>query len=173
MNDTRECRVFSVFLTSSEFDADGITEESWMTKYIDAVDCMRRDGKFDKAKTVLTKLRPVVEEKFPSTITRIDELQAQVDAGDTTSTDDESPESPQLPSLLIRGINFASAMARWTSSGFKTRTQSEIDERLAICKECPEFNGNACAKCGCLCNADGVINKLALKSESCPIGKWS
>lgn len=86
----------------------------------------------------------------------------------TTST-----TSTELPSLLIRGINFASAMVRWTSSGFQMRSQAEIDERLAICQACDKFTGDVCSVCGCNCTSNGVINKLAMKGQSCPLGKWS
>ena len=53
------------------------------------------------------------------------------------------------------------------------RTQEEIDERLAICQECPEFVDDACRICGCPCLSENrILNKLTLKSEKCPLGKW-
>jgi hypothetical protein len=78
------------------------------------------------------------------------------------------------PSLLIRGWNFAAAMARWTVAGLPRRTQAEIDERLAICQACPFLQNNHCTKCGCACvEQNRLINKLALATEKCPEGKWS
>ena len=78
----------------------------------------------------------------------------------------------QLP-LIIRGLNFASAMLRWASSGMPRRTQAEIDERLAICQACPNFVDNHCRVCGCACvETNQLINKLALATEECPLGKW-
>jgi len=77
------------------------------------------------------------------------------------------------PPLIIRGLNFASAMLRWASSGMPRRTQSEIDERLAICQGCPHFADNHCRVCGCACvETNQLINKLALATEECPLGKW-
>lgn len=79
-----------------------------------------------------------------------------------------------LPPLLIRGWNFARAMTRWAGSGFEMRTQEEINERLVICQACPHLVNDHCNLCGCACvEKNQAMNKLALKTESCPIGKWS
>lgn len=79
----------------------------------------------------------------------------------------------ELPSLIIRGWNFAAAMARWTLAGMPRRTQEEIDERLAICQACPALQNDHCTKCGCACVENiRLINKLSLATEKCPDGKW-
>lgn len=84
------------------------------------------------------------------------------------------PPKVDIPPLLIRGLNFALAMARWARGGFQVRSQDEIDERLAICQSCPHLVDNHCKLCGCACvEKNRLINKLALKTEKCPIGKWS
>lgn len=86
-----------------------------------------------------------------------------------TKCTDQTP----LPPLLIRGWNFAWAMARWAGSGFEMRTQDEINERLAICQDCIHLVDNHCDLCGCACvETNQAMNKLALKTEKCPIGKW-
>lgn len=80
---------------------------------------------------------------------------------------------PALPVLIIRGLNFAIAMSRWAMSGMARRNQEEISERLAICQICPHFSDNHCKVCGCPCvEKNQLLNKLALTSESCPLGKW-
>ena len=84
----------------------------------------------------------------------------------------ESHTAP-LPPLLIRGLNFAAAMARWAGSGFPIRSQQQIDERLAICQACPNLQQNHCSLCGCACvENQQLMNKLAIATEKCPIGKW-
>jgi hypothetical protein len=81
---------------------------------------------------------------------------------------------PELPPLLIRGWNFASALARWTAAGMPRRTQQQINERLTVCQACPELIDNHCRQCGCACvETNQLMNKLALKTEVCPLGKWS
>jgi len=81
---------------------------------------------------------------------------------------------PVPPSLVIRGWNFAAAMARWTLAGMPRRTQEEIDERLAICQACDFLQNDHCTKCGCACvESNRLINKLSLSTENCPDGKWS
>ena len=85
----------------------------------------------------------------------------------------ETERTKGLPPLIIRGVNFASAMFRWASSGMPRRTQAEIDERLAICQICPHLVDNHCQVCGCPCvETNQLINKLALATEACPLGKW-
>jgi len=80
---------------------------------------------------------------------------------------------PEIPSLIIRGWNFAAAMTRWTLAGMPRRTQAEIDERLAICQACPFLVDNHCNRCGCACvEQNQLINKLALATEKCPENKW-
>ena len=85
----------------------------------------------------------------------------------------KSTNNQSLAPLIIRGLNFASAMLRWTSSGMPRRTQAEIDERLAICQGCPHFVDDHCRVCGCPCiETNQLINKLALATEACPLEKW-
>ncbi len=89
------------------------------------------------------------------------------------SYEDSSPAA-EGPSLVIRGWNFAAAMARWTLAGMPRRNQAEIDERLAICQACPHLHNNHCTKCGCACvEQNRLVNKLALATEKCPEGKWT
>ena len=78
-----------------------------------------------------------------------------------------------LPPIWIRGMNFASAMASHAVDGFRRCDQAEIDSRLAICQQCPQFVNNHCNLCGCACVEENrLTNKLALKSSTCPQGKW-
>lgn len=78
-----------------------------------------------------------------------------------------------LPPLVIRGWNFAQAIVRWTLAGMPRRTQEEIDNRLAICQSCEFLENHHCTKCGCACvETNRLINKLALTTEKCPVGKW-
>ncbi len=78
------------------------------------------------------------------------------------------------PPLIVRGVNFAMAMARWAAAGLPRRSQAEIDERLAICQSCEFYANHVCSRCGCACvEQNQVINKLALATEKCPEGRWS
>jgi hypothetical protein len=48
--------------------------------------------------------------------------------------------------------------------------KSEREERLAICKKCPEIAklmGGFCKKCGC-----NMVAKTWLASAECPLTKW-
>lgn len=84
-----------------------------------------------------------------------------------------SDASNSMPPLIIRGWNFAAAMARWVLAGRPRRSQAEIDERLAICQACPFLVNDHCSECGCACVEENrLINKLALATEVCPKEKW-
>jgi glycosyltransferase involved in cell wall biosynthesis len=86
----------------------------------------------------------------------------------------EKPVELQKPNWLIRGWNFTTAMAKWTAAGMKMRSQAEIDARLAICQACPYLDRQStCTVCGCACvETNQVLNKLAIATEKCPMGKW-
>lgn len=52
-------------------------------------------------------------------------------------------------------------------------TPEEIEKRHNICKSCDKFKDNMCKLCGCyITRAQEYNNKLASRSESCPIKKW-
>lgn len=88
--------------------------------------------------------------------------------------DPEMPECEKsFPSIWIRGWNFANAMARHAATGFSRAAETIIEERLSICQRCPHLVDQHCQLCGCPCIAENqLLNKLALASESCPLGKW-
>ena len=48
-------------------------------------------------------------------------------------------------------------------------SDSETQNRLDICRQCPYFESGSqrCGKCGCY-----LAVKTYLKAEKCPIGKW-
>lgn len=80
------------------------------------------------------------------------------------------------PSFLAKASRYTVAWSRWQLAARPTREQPEIERLLAICHACRHYDpdGQACSKCGCCVNARGAghANKLAMKTESCPIGKW-
>ena len=76
----------------------------------------------------------------------------------------------QIP---LRPLTFAKALGKHLLDGLKKCTDKEIEARLAICQDCPHFQGNVCGKCGCPLSRERKFrNKLAWRSESCPVGKW-
>ena len=100
--------------------------------------------------------------------------QTLIGCSESSVSEDPREETPQSPSMMIRGLNFASAMAAHAVDGFRRRSQSEIDSRLAICQACPHLVDNHCQLCGCPCvKSNQLLNKLALASESCPLGQWT
>jgi hypothetical protein len=51
----------------------------------------------------------------------------------------------------------------------KISNKTKIEERMSICRACPEFISltTQCKKCGCIMKA-----KTTLRLAECPIGKW-
>ncbi|GEM_PF-2380713 len=86
-------------------------------------------------------------------------------------------DSPPLPGIIKRAGRYTKAVSKWIAAGRPTRTQEEIDERLAVCQKCPFYNAKhkACSECGCNVNsqAEGLSNKLAMATEQCPKGYWT
>jgi hypothetical protein len=77
------------------------------------------------------------------------------------------------PSLLQQVTTFAVALADHVRDGLAKCHTEQIDHRLAICRDCPEFTGVHCGKCGCACSGRSTFfNKLAWQSEKCPLGHW-
>jgi hypothetical protein len=51
----------------------------------------------------------------------------------------------------------------------KLSDQTIIDQRLAICQTCPQFENGGCKLCGCRINrAKTLTNKIANLSATCP-----
>ena len=51
---------------------------------------------------------------------------------------------------------------------FLVNKETNAEQRLSICKECPELKSlNRCKLCGCFMNI-----KVRLYKSSCPAGKW-
>jgi hypothetical protein len=90
--------------------------------------------------------------------------------------DDQSPATSthdSMPSLFVRAISLANSMTKWIAAGTPRRTLGEIEERLKICQACPHFINDHCQLCGCPCvERNQILNKLALATETCPVGKW-
>ena len=76
------------------------------------------------------------------------------------------------PSLLSRAVRFTKAMANWGSSGFKLRSQEEVERIMDICQVCPSYTGEntpfriGCKRCGC------SAKKTYVATEHCPINRW-
>lgn len=82
-------------------------------------------------------------------------------------------QTTQLPSLVIRGLNFGAALWRHAMGGFQYCSQEQVEARIAVCQTCENFDGSRCIMCGCACNGNQeFLNKLAWKSEDCPLKKW-
>jgi hypothetical protein len=56
-----------------------------------------------------------------------------------------------------------------TETDFLLNKETRSEDRLSICKECPELFGplNNCRQCGCFMNI-----KVRIYSAACPLGKW-
>jgi|GEM_PF-2194063 len=68
---------------------------------------------------------------------------------------------------------FTRALLKHARDWFRKCTRTEVQDRLAICQTCDQYTGTACAQCGCRVNLEKRFrNKLAWRSEACPLGKW-
>jgi hypothetical protein len=90
------------------------------------------------------------------------------------------PQYDRAPNLLRKIGNFSHALGGHLYKGMPTVSQSELDERLKICQECPLLRkeglvGGVCTHENCGCNIKDEVtflNKIAWADQECPIGKW-
>ena len=105
----------------------------------------------------------------------------QVLEGDPTIAweHDQPSRLPQVDSKVVR-FNGIGEQGHETFYFARNAPQEEINERFAICKECPLFIKNGeeagvCShkSCGCNLNLEMVfLNKLGWRREKCPLDKW-
>lgn len=77
------------------------------------------------------------------------------------------------PGIVRRAANAAVAIARSAATGFARTPPEVLAVRRAACDAC-EFNKHdTCIhpQCGCPLKR-GLVTKLAVASERCPMGKW-
>lgn len=90
----------------------------------------------------------------------------------------EKPAAVKEPGKLQQAWSYATAVAAWKVAGSPERSQEEINRLFTICKACPNYlvddKRPRCKYCGCSCNEapEGLNNKLAMATTSCPVGKW-
>ena len=174
MNDERECKSFLPIADTFKGIQPFVNVPESVEAGFRIVECLKASRRFDLARDFLGNLSSLEICKGGDFATRINSATEllEVDTA-VTKSPSRTEGSTNPPPLLIRGMNFASAIYRWTVAGMPRRSQAEIDERLAICQACPELVDNHCRKCGCACvEANQLINKLALATEVCPLGKW-
>lgn len=146
--------------------------ELWcIREAIEVVACCRSMRRNDLASSLISSIEKLPLSELEEVKNELNREKQKISAGEVDAI--EEKKLTKLPPIIIRGWNFAVAMARYATSGFATCNQEEIDGRLSICLACPNMVDNHCLVCGCGCNSENsIINKLALKSESCPQKKW-
>jgi len=84
------------------------------------------------------------------------------------------PAAEKLGVTLGDIVHYAAALARWTKAGFPRREQTEVERIEAeLCKPCEQYKNGRCGRCGCNVNASmALVNKIAMGTEKCPLGKW-
>jgi len=82
----------------------------------------------------------------------------------------------KLPSLRKRIENYAHAFKEWCETGFRTRTDEEVQEIWKICQQCEDYDPSTqcCKDCGCPIAINGIPikNKLKMANTHCGKGLW-
>ncbi len=71
--------------------------------------------------------------------------------------------------------HYAQAVARWAAAGFPTRSPEEVTRIYEECCEpCDSNVDGKCKECGCNVSESRFVlrNKIKMKTETCPLGKW-
>jgi len=78
--------------------------------------------------------------------------------------------------LWLRKVTlFCRAVSGWLRSGGEVRSMAEVRRIFTThCLPCEQFDGAGCRVCGCRVNrrTSAVLNKIRMRSERCPLGKW-
>lgn len=85
----------------------------------------------------------------------------------------ECPGNRQLSSVG-KLKTYAQAVTRHLLTGCETRTDEEVSELLNLCRNCESYRAETCTVCGCRINSgkSAFANKLRMKTQKCPKGKW-
>ena len=84
----------------------------------------------------------------------------------------------EMPKIATKVVRLSDALSRWKEAGSPKRTAEEIKTIFeTICFPCEQFIGNdksgSCKACGCrLAHVGGLLNKIEMVTEECPLGKW-
>ena len=97
----------------------------------------------------------------------------QTDERYRSKWDKEAPKQ----SAIAKAARLTTAVGKWMAAGQPVRNQDEIDIAFATCGTCEFYkpssdDSGTCGKCGCYVNRRGMLNKIRMATESCPIGKW-
>lgn len=97
----------------------------------------------------------------------------QTDERYRANWDKEAPKQ----GVAAKAASLSSAVGKWIAAGRPVRNQDEIDSAFDVCKGCEFYKpagaeSGSCGKCGCYVNRRGMLNKIRMATESCPVGKW-
>lgn len=117
----------------------------------------------------------ILDDMFCNFVKNKNSLYECAKCGNIISVYDEIEEPPILPCFApIQNYHPGAIIDFMTEHNVQDLcTEGEIDSRHKICITCKFFNNNSCDKCGCALSKDrNYLNKLAVRTESCPINKW-
>ena len=99
----------------------------------------------------------------------------KVEAEDPEKVFASCPGEPRkFPPILKQARNYAKAVTKHVASGMQTRTDEEVINLLQICETCEKYSDGRCTVCGCRVSSEknAFANKLRMKSQKCPEGRW-
>ena len=73
--------------------------------------------------------------------------------------------------IVRQAATFAGAVARHVAGGLAVVPEETYQQRLEICRACPNLHGNRCSLCKCRVAGD-TLAKARWAKEKCPVGKW-
>jgi hypothetical protein len=88
-------------------------------------------------------------------------------AGSPASRSGSAEQAPTPRSLASAAASFATSMARFAASGFKTVDKTLHQLRMSHCEPCEYRHDSQCSLCRCF-----IAKKAWLPHEDCPLGRW-
>ena len=83
----------------------------------------------------------------------------------------EDDPKKKYPPIKEQAKNLIGETVKFAKSGFNTVSNEEYEERMSICRSCPENEWDEkksrCRKCGCF-----MLAKAKMAQATCPYGFW-
>jgi len=81
----------------------------------------------------------------------------------------------ETQNIFNQTYRYVRALARWIKAGRPVRDEAEIKRIFeSFCEPCEDYIEGHCRYCGCHVNllTAAPLNKIAMATEECPLGKW-
>lgn len=131
----------------------------------------------DQPKVEVVTAKEMLDVSDTEIMKMIEEAGMDVKDFDHAEVIGDSQPPPNYPPVSMQLWTYKEALIRWNKAGRPTRTQEEVEHiHKTCCEPCEWYDRDKqrCRGCGCKVTVGSiaVFNKLKMKTEKCPKGKF-